>query len=150
MAPFPTRSGRRLKQKDKGDNMASPPHEKLTRREREIMNAIFALGDRASAEDVRARLTDPPSYSAVRAMLAKLEAKGYVRHREEGLRYIYAPTKSRAAAQRNALRNLVRVFFAGSPGQTATALLRQEAWTDEEIDALGAEIDRVRKTRRRP
>src|SRR4030095_8233536 len=102
--------------------MVSPPHEKLTRREREIMDAIFALGDSASAEDVRARLTDPPSYSAVRAMLVKLEAKGFIKHREEGLRYVYSPTKSRASAQRNAIQKLVRVFFGGSPSHTVTAL----------------------------
>jgi predicted transcriptional regulator len=129
--------------------MASPPHEKLTRREREIMDALFALGDGASVEDVRERLSDPPSYSAVRAMLAKLEAKGYVRHREEGLRYVYSPTKSRAAAQRNALNKLVRIFFGGSPRQTVTALLKQENWTDDELDALRAEIEQVRKDRRR-
>jgi predicted transcriptional regulator len=129
--------------------MPSPPNEKLTRREREIMDAIFALGDRASAEEIRERLTDPPSYSAVRAMLAKLEAKGYVRHREEGLRYVYTPTTSRATAQRTALRNLVRIFFGGSPRQTVAALLKQETWTDDELDALRAEIDRVRKERRR-
>jgi predicted transcriptional regulator len=130
--------------------MNSPPHERLTRREREIMDALFALGDRASAEDVRERLSDPPSYSAVRAMLVKLEAKGYVRHREEGLRYVYSPTKSRAAAQRNALRKLVRVFFGGSPSQTVTALLKQETWTDDELDTLRAEIEQARKERRRP
>ena len=130
--------------------MASPPHEKLTRREREIMDVLFALGDRGSAEEVRERLSDPPSYSAVRAMLVKLEAKGFVRHREEGLRYIYAPTKSRASAQRTAIHKLVRVFFGGSPSQTVTALLKQETWTDEELDALRAEIERVRKDRRRP
>ena len=129
--------------------MASPPTEKLTRREREIMHIIHSLGDRASAEDVRARLTDPPSYSAVRAMLAKLENKGHIRHREEGLRYVYSPTKSRAAAQRTALHNLVRVFFGGSPGHTVTALLKQESWTDEELDALRAEIDEVRQNRRK-
>ena len=128
--------------------MASPPHEKLTRREREIMDAIFALGDSASAEDVRALLSDPPGYSAVRAMLAKLEAKGFIRHREEGLRYVYSPTKSRAAAQRNAIQKLVRVFFGGSPSHTVTALLKQETWTDDELDALRAEIEQVRKTRR--
>lgn len=129
--------------------MASPPHEKLTRREREIMDTLFALGDRASAEDIRERLSDPPGYSAVRAMLAKLEAKGFVRHHEEGLRYIYTPTKSRAAAQRGALNKLVQVFFGGSPSQTVTALLKQETWTDEELDNLRAEIERVRKDRRR-
>ena len=130
--------------------MASPPHEKLTRREREIMDVLFALGDQGSAEEVRERLSDPPSYSAVRAMLVKLEAKGFVRHREEGLRYIYAPTKSRASAQRTAIHKLVRVFFGGSPSQTVTALLKQETWTDDELDALRAEIELVRKDRRRP
>jgi predicted transcriptional regulator len=129
--------------------MVSPPHEKLTRREREIMDVLFALADGGSVEDVRERLSDPPSYSAVRAMLAKLEAKGYVRHREEGLRYIYTPTKSRAAAQRNALNKLVRIFFGGSARQTVTALLKQENWTDDELDALRAEVEQVRKDRRR-
>src|SRR5215470_20047297 len=116
--------------------MSSPPHEKLTRREREIMDALFALEEGASAEDVRERLTDPPSYSAVRAMLVRLEAKGFIRHREEGLRYVYSPTKSRAAAQRNAVQKLVRTFFGGSPSHTAAALLKHESWTDEELDAL--------------
>jgi predicted transcriptional regulator len=122
--------------------------EKLSRREREIMDAIFALGNRGSAEEIRARLTDPPSYSAVRAMLVKLEAKGFVRHREEGLRYVYVPTTSRAAAQRRALQKIVNVFFGGSKSETVTALLKQEAWTEDEIDALRAEIDRVRRNRR--
>jgi len=125
-------------------------NEKLSRREREIMDAIFALGNRGSAEEIRARLTDPPSYSAVRAMLAKLEAKGFVRHREEGLKYVYVPTTSRAAAQRKALQKIVSVFFGGSKSQTVTALLKHETWTDDEIDALRAEIDRVRQSRRQP
>lgn len=129
--------------------MGSPPHEKLTRREREIMHALFALGDRATAEDIRAQLSDPPSYSTVRAMLVKLETKGFVRHREEGLRYVYTPTKSRASAQRSALQRIVRIFFGGSPGQTVTALLKQETWTDDELDTLRAEIENVRKDRRR-
>jgi predicted transcriptional regulator len=120
----------------------------LSRREREIMDALFALGDRASAEEIRGRLSNPPTSSAVRAMLTRLEAKGYLRHREEGLRYVYAPTRSRASAQRNALSKLVRVFFGGSPKQTAAALLKQERWTDDELDALRAEIDRVRKEKR--
>ncbi|MGC4050272.1 MAG: BlaI/MecI/CopY family transcriptional regulator [Paludibaculum sp.] len=129
--------------------MPAPPNEKLTRREREIMDVLFALGDKASAEDIRARLTEPPSYSAVRAMLVKLEAKGAVRHHEEGLRYIYTPAKSRQSAQRTALQKLIHVFFSGSPSQTAVALLKQETWTDEELDALGAEIEQVRKNRSR-
>ena len=123
--------------------------ESLTRREREIMDALFASPDGASAEEVRARLTNTPSYSAVRTMLARLEEKGHIRHREEGLRYIYLPVTSRTAARKTALQQLVRVFFGGSPGETATALLRQERWTDQELDALRREIEAVRKERNR-
>lgn len=123
-------------------------HEKLSRREREIMNAVFALDNRASADDIRARLTDPPSYSAVRAMLVRLEAKGYLRHTEDGLRYIYSATTSPATARRAALQQCLSVFFGGSLNQMASSLLAQESWTDEELDALQAEITRVRKERK--
>ena len=126
-------------------DMGSPPHEKLTRREREIMDTLFALGEPASAEDVRERLTDPPGYSAVRAMLVRLEAKGFVRHREEGSRYVYFPTKSRASARRSAIDQLVRAFFGGSPRDTVTALLQRECWADEELRSLQAQIEQVRK-----
>jgi predicted transcriptional regulator len=122
---------------------------KVSRREREIMEVLYALDAHAAVEEIRERLSDPPSYSAVRAMLAKLEAKGHVRHREEGLRYVYYPTTPRSAAQRSALQQMVRVFFGGSPGQTANALLREEAWTSAELDALEAEIGRVRRERRK-
>lgn len=124
------------------------PTEKLSRREREILDVLFALGDNASAEDIRERLTDPPSYSAVRAMLVKLEAKGVIRHRAEGLRYVYSPTTSRATAQKRAVSQLMRVFFGGSPSEAAAALLKQEDWTDDELAKLRSEIDRVRKNRR--
>jgi predicted transcriptional regulator len=126
----------------------TPRPEKLSRREREIMDAVFALGNRASAEDVRARLVQPPSYSAVRAMLVRLEAKGYLRHEEQGLKYIYSATVSPAAASRAALQQYLRVFFGGSLGDMMTSLLKQEAWTDEELDALQAEITRARKERK--
>ena len=109
------------------------------------MDALFALGEDASVEDVRERLTDPPSYSAVRAMLARLEAKGYVRHREEGLRYVYSPTKTRTAAQRTALQKVVRTFFGGSSREAVAALLRQEEWSKDELEALSVEIERARK-----
>jgi predicted transcriptional regulator len=128
-----------------------PPHpDKLPRREREILDVLFAFERNASVEDIRERLADPPSYSAVRAMLAKLEAKGYVRHREEGLRYVYAPTIARTAARKDALQKLVQVFFGGSPRETAAALLKQESWSDGELDALTAEIERVRREKKQP
>lgn len=125
------------------------PDPKLSRREREIMDVLFALGERASAEEIRARLSDPPSYSAVRAMLVKLEAKGHIRHKEEGLKYVYSPTTSRTTARRAALQQLVRVFFSGSPGEAATALLKNEDWSEAELDSLTAEIERVRAERRK-
>ena len=129
--------------------MAGPRFEKLSRREREIMDVLFASPGGASAEEVRARLTDPPSYSAVRTMLTRLEEKGAIRHREQGLRYVYEPTITRTTARRAALQQLVRVFFDGSPGQTATALLRNDRWSDAELDALQREIEAVRKERKR-
>jgi BlaI family penicillinase repressor len=128
--------------------MKTPPSEQLTRREREIMNALFARGNHASAEEIREQMTNPPGYSAVRAMLVRLEKKGHVRHQEEGLRYVYSATTSPGAASRAALRQYLRVFFGGSLGQMMTALLRQEQWTEAELETLRAEIERARKERK--
>ena len=123
--------------------------EKLSRREREIMDVLYALGDSADAEQIRQRLTDPPTYSAVRAMLVKLEAKGVIRHRAEGLRYVYSPVTPRTTAQKKAVSQLMRVFFGGSASQAAAALLKQDSWSDAELDALRKQIDQVRKNRRK-
>ena len=81
-------------------------------------------------------------------MLVRLEKKGFLRHQEDGARYIYSATTSPAAARRAAFQQYLRVFFGGSRGHMMTALLRQERWTDEELDALGAEIERVRRERK--
>jgi predicted transcriptional regulator len=126
----------------------SRKHEHLTRREREIMNALFALDNRASAEQIRARLTDPPSDSSVRVMLTRLEKKGMVRHQQDGLRYLYSATTSPAAAKRSALQQYVHTFFGGSVQQMMTALLADGSWSDADLDVLKAEIDRVRKERK--
>ena len=123
--------------------------DKLSRREREIMDVLYALGDAATAEEIREKLSDPPSYSAARAMLAKLEAKGVIKHRAEGLRYVYSPVTSRTTAQKKAVSNLMRVFFDGSASQAVTALLKQESWSDDELEALRREIDLVRTNRRK-
>lgn len=129
--------------------MTNPLPEKLTRREREIMHVLFALGNRATAEEIRTRLSDPPSSSAIRAMLTRLKAKGHLKHREDGLRYVYSATTSPANASRKALKQHLSTFFGGSIGEMATALLHQEEWTDAELDALQAEIQRIRKERKR-
>jgi predicted transcriptional regulator len=125
------------------------PIEHLTRREREIVNALFALGNRASAEEIRGRLADPPSDSSVRVMLARLEKKGVLKHQQEGLKYLYSATVSPAVAKRTALRQYLHTFFGGSLAEMMTALVAESSWTDDELDALKAEIDRVRKEGRR-
>jgi predicted transcriptional regulator len=130
-------------------DMAKTEPDPLTRREREIMDAIFALGNRASAEDIRARLANPPGDSSVRVMLARLEKKGHLKHQQEGLRYLYSATTSPAVAKRNALRQYLRTFFGGSLRQMMTALVSEAQWTDEELDALRSEIDRVRQERKK-
>jgi predicted transcriptional regulator len=130
--------------------MPKPATERLTRREREIMNAVFALENRASAEDVRAKLTAPPSDSSVRVMLARLERKGFLRHQQDGLRYIYSATISPAVAKRTALQQYLHTFFGGSLRQMMTALVREGSWDDEDLDALKAEIERARKGRKQP
>src|SRR5215468_3926809 len=129
--------------------MAKTASERLTRREREIMNALFALGNRASAEEIRGRLADPPGDSSVRVMLARLEKKGFLKHQQDGLRYIYSATISPAAAKRKALQQYLQTFFGGSLKQMMTALVGESPWTDDELDALKAEIDRVRKERKK-
>ena len=91
-------------------------------RERQIIDAVYRLG-KATVSDVRAGLPDPPSYSAVRAMLNLLERKGYLRHERVGMKYVYAPVIAAKKAQASALRNLVSTFFGGSPIDAASALL---------------------------
>jgi predicted transcriptional regulator len=121
----------------------------LTRREREIMDAVFALGNRASAEQIRARLTDPPTYSAVRTMLARLEKKGCLRHQYDGPRFIYSASVSPTAARRTAIKRLAQTFFGGSLPQMMTELVAEESWTEAELDAIQAEIERAREERKR-
>ena len=94
----------------------------LSRRERQIMDYLFRVG-RASAADVMAGIPDPPSYSAVRAMLRTLEEKGHVRHEEEGRAYVYLPTLRVESARRSALAHLLRTFFDNSAEQAMAALL---------------------------
>jgi BlaI family transcriptional regulator, penicillinase repressor len=94
----------------------------LSRRERQIMDFLFRVG-RGTAADVLGGIPDPPSYSAVRAMLRILEEKGHVRHEEEGRAYVYLPTTRKETARRSALQHMVRTFFDGSADEAMAALL---------------------------
>lgn len=109
------------------------------------MDAIFALGNHASAEDIHRRLIDSPSYTAVRTMLTRLEQKGYVHHQAQGRRYIYSATAPPAVARRARLQRFLSVFFEGSKRKVVTSLLRDEDWSDDELDALQAEINLRKK-----
>ena len=125
--------------------MAAPP---LSRREREIMDVLFSATEGAlTAAQVRLRMPDPPSYSAVRALLRILEQKGHARHEERGPRYVYSPVGSRARARRSALRALVQTFFGGSPDQAVAALIDESRskLTGEQLDRLAELIQAARR-----
>jgi predicted transcriptional regulator len=110
------------------------------------MDVLFRAG-RATAADVQGAMPDPPGYSAVRAMLRILEAKGHVRHEQEGPRYVFVPTLARERAKRSALRHLLDTFFDGSAEQAVTALLDDSATdlSDEQLARLARLIDQARK-----
>ena len=115
----------------------------LGRRERQILETLYRLG-KASVAEILAELPDPPSYSAVRGMLALLGSKGHVRHKREGMRYIYTPAVAPAKARRSALRQIVSTFFRGSPFEAAATLLEMsgEELSAEERGQLSALIAR--------
>jgi predicted transcriptional regulator len=118
----------------------------LSRRERQIMDVLYRMG-RAGVTEVQESLPDPPSYSAVRALLRILEEKDHVRHEEKDGRYIYVPKVSRDTAKRSALRQMVDTFFAGSPAEAVAALLDQSAakLTDKDFDRLQELVEKARK-----
>lgn len=109
--------------------MIAPPTADLGKREREILEAVFRLGE-ASVANVRSELAEAPSYSAVRTMLGYLESKGFVRHRSDGRRYLYSATQDLAEARRSVVRHVVDTFFRGSEEELVTMLLRQRDVAD--------------------
>lgn len=123
------------------------PHLDLSRRERQIVDILYSQG-RATAAEVQAALPDPPSYSAVRAMLRILEEKGHVRHEQDGPRYVYLPTVARDNAKRSALRHMLQTFFDGSAEQAISALLDDSSTrlSDRELDRLARMIAQARRT----
>src|SRR5437868_6135988 len=125
-------------------NDSRPEH--LSRRERQIMEIIYFCGE-ASAATVLAQMADPPSYSAVRALLSILVEKGHLKHRSEHGRYIFAPKRRRAHAGRSALRRVLETFYGGSLEKAVAALLHgQDAnLTSEELGSLAKLIEQARK-----
>ena len=126
--------------------MTEPVHTHLSRRERQIMNIVYEFG-KATAVEVRQKLPDPPSYSAVRAMMRLLEEKGYLRHEQTGLRYVYLPTLSRERAGRSAVKQMLQSFFDNSTEKAVAALLHvsRSKLSGEELDRLSQLIADARK-----
>ncbi len=121
--------------------------ETLSRRERQIMDVLYAKGA-ATAAEVQASLPDPPSYSAVRALLRILEDKGHARHEQQGPRYVYLPQVSRESARHSALKRVVTTFFEGSAAQAAAALIDSEDVSRDDLARLSALIAKARKEER--
>jgi predicted transcriptional regulator len=123
---------------------STSPHQ-LGRRERQIMDAVYRLGH-ATAADVLAALPDPPSYSAVRAMLRILEEKGHLRHEQDGPRYVYRPAADAGEVGRSAVKHLLSTFFNGSAAQAVAAILGEtrDGLSDAELDRLSRLIDEAR------
>lgn len=122
-----------------------PAATSLSRRERQIMDILYRRGS-ATAAEIREDLPEAPSYSAVRAMLRILEEKGHLKHHADGPRYIFTPVVSRPAAQKSALKQMVRTFFDGSATQAVAALLDMSArnLSDDELEHLGKLVDRAK------
>jgi predicted transcriptional regulator len=121
--------------------MRRPLHSQLTRRERQIMDVLFRRG-RAAAAEVMDDLPGTQTYSTVRTQLRVLEEKGYVRHEDDGVRYVYTAAVDRRSARRSALKHLVETFFDGSVEQAVAALLGGEASriSDEELERIANRI----------
>ena len=117
---------------------------KLSRREREIMDLLFELGE-ASAREILDQMSEPPGYSAIRAMLAKLLQKGSVQFRQHGNRYLYSPTVARSQARESALKHLVKTFFDNSPALAANALLGMDgdSLDPDELARLRAMVEQI-------
>jgi predicted transcriptional regulator len=123
-----------------------PALPELSRRERQIMSVVHRLG-RATAAEVLAEMPDPPSYSAVRAMLRILEDKGQLKHEQDGPRYVYSTTMPVERAGRSALRDVVTTFFAGSAEEAVATLIdmNERKLSGEELDRLADLINRARE-----
>lgn len=120
------------------------PKPPLSRREREMMDVLYRVGE-ATVAEVMEEMADPPGYSAVRATLRILEDKGHVVHREDGPRYVYAPAEGREKARRAAMDHLVDTFFEGSAEAALAALLRRSdlEMSESDIERLTGAIRRA-------
>ena len=124
--------------------------EELTKRERQIVDALYTLGE-GSARDVSNAIGEPEAHDTVRVTLGLLQRRGLVRHKLDGKRHIYSPVVARAAASKSAWRRLTRTFFGGSPGRALISFLDMsgDRIADDELDELSRWVDEQTRKRKR-
>ncbi len=126
--------------------MAASYPKDLSRRERQVLDLVYRLGE-ATASEVMAEMGDPPSYSSVRSVLRHLENKGHLRHKMDGAKHVYFPKVQRDRASRQVLQHVLETFFDGSPEQVVTALLdlSRSKLSPEELARIDKLIKKARK-----
>jgi BlaI family transcriptional regulator, penicillinase repressor len=134
-------------QRSEGDNMVHSKHVHLTRRERQIMDVLYAQ-EEASAGDIQRQIPDSPSYSAVRALLRKLIDKGHIEFRADGARYVYRPLLPKTEAKNSAITRLVNTFFDGSKASAVVNLLGDAdgSLSAQDIRAIEAQLEKLKPT----
>jgi len=116
----------------------------FSRRERQIMDALYGL-EQATAAQIHEAMAEPPGYTAVRTLLTILEKKGHVSHQSDGVRYVYRPVAARADAGMDAIQTLKKTFFDNSAERLVAALLTEEDIAPDELDRLAELIDKARR-----
>ncbi len=123
----------------KKSSKSEKPEDGHSRREREIMAALYKLG-KASAAQIQAEIPDPPSYTAIRTLLTILEKKGHVRHDSDGTRYLYEPKVARGEMGQRAISSLLKTFYDNSVSAAVAAML-----SDEDAKISREDLDRLAK-----
>lgn len=132
-----------MSESQKKQSLPDPAAQGLSRRERQVMDILYRRQE-ATVAEIMGDLPDPPTYSAVRSVLRILSEKQLIRYKEDGHRYVYSPAQPRESASESALAHVVSTYFAGSPEQAVTALLRMS-----DVELGDDEIERLRETIRR-
>ncbi|HEX7069529.1 MAG TPA: BlaI/MecI/CopY family transcriptional regulator [Rhodothermales bacterium] len=125
---------------------SAPLHARLSRRERQIMDVVYRLGE-GTVSDIVSTMTDRPAYNSIRVTLGILERKGFLQHRQDGPRYVYTPTVPVESARHSLMKHMVRTFFQDSPSQAILTLLDLQATrlTKQDLDEISVRLERARR-----
>jgi len=136
-----------VNRKQEGKKQVHSKHVHLTRRERQIMDVLYA-NQEATAAEIQAQIPDSPSYSTVRALMRKLMDKGHIDFRQDGAKYVYRPVLPKVDAKKNALTRLINTFFDGSPASAVVNLLGDEggSLSAADVQAIEAQLARIKRS----